>query len=413
MKAFLPLKVAACCVAALFTHFSTPTSEAQVRLAPRGYAGGLVISLTTNGFKFVLPSASTAQPSDLADTLPPIRTRESFAASVMLSNRSNSDITFTFPDANAAATRFVFRVLNSADDVIWESEQPSLIPVAETNAILGKRRTWQRTVQVPLKTNETTWLEPGRYTLEALVNGAPSPGASTVFEVVLQNPPPPPPPPEDNQGIEGVVFQRYGDIAIPEVLPQPVKANYSIEEIVPPHLDRVGFVWHGVTDDQGKFHVMTPPGVFKVSASRVPLPGDPTSPPTTTTIQVSVNAGAFAKVAIYLPPDRFHPPPPADSGIRGLVLAPPGGPAAPEPLANAPVTVDEITDVVVGRPRFRWTGKTDANGKFQVATYPGRYRITARQFETFTATAEVTVKEHAYTDVQLIIENALVGPVAP
>jgi hypothetical protein len=372
-----------------------------------------VISLTTNGYKYAVPSADGAA---VPEDGPPIRQRESFPASVLLSNRSNSDITFTFPDANAAAAHFAFRVLNDADEVIWQSDPPSLSPVAELPGILGKRRTWQRTVQVPLKTNDTTWLAPGRYTLEAFVNGKPTPAASTFFEVVLRELPPPPPP-EDNQGIEGTVFQRsmFRDPATNAEIPfapVPVKANYTIEEIVPPNMDRVGLLWNGVTDDQGRFHVMTPPGLFKVTATRAPQPGDPTSPPPSATIEVRVNAGAFTKVAIYLPPINTVPPPPADSGIRGLVLAPPGGPLAAQPLPNAPVTVDEITDVVVGRPRFHWTGKTDANGRFEVATYPGRYRVTAVQLGIFKGTAEVAVKEHAYTDLELIIENTMVGPVA-
>jgi hypothetical protein len=226
-----------------------------------------------------------------------------------------------------------------------------------------------------------------------------------------------PPPPEDNQGIEGVVYQQsayrsFTAVGIP-FPPWPVKANYSIEEIVPPNVDRATFVWSGVTDDQGKFHVMTPPGLFKVTASRIPQPGDTTQPPATASIEVRVIAGAFANVALYLPPDgTIYPPPPADTGIKGLVLAPPGGPLAARPLPNAPVTVEEITDVVVGRARLRWTGKTDADGRFQTSTYPGRYRVTATQFDIFKETVEVTVREHAYTDVTLIIENTMVGPVA-
>jgi len=408
MKAFLPLKVAACCVAAFATQIVNPTSaEAQLGFGPRGYGGGgLAISLTAAGYQFVLPPPSPITATSIGNGGIIIPTRASFAASVLLSNRSNSDINFTFPDPASAATHFTFRVLNADEDVVWQSDGDVISPAVITNATLGKRRTWRRTVQVPLKTDDTTWLAAGRYTLQAFVSGTPSASASVFFEVV-----PPPPPPEDNQGIDGVVFERsiFRDFPLSLIPfpPVPVKANYSIEEIVPPNVDRVGFVAHGVTDDQGHFHVMTPPGLFKVIASKVPEAGDPTSPPPTATIETRVNAGAFTKIALYLPATSVPPPPPADTGIKGVVLAPPGGPRAAQPLPDAPVQVDETTDVVVGRPRFHWSGKTDENGQFQVATYPGRYRVTATQLTIFKATTNVTVTEHAFTEVKLIIENTM------
>ncbi|HEX5175744.1 MAG TPA: hypothetical protein VFV83_01880 [Chthoniobacteraceae bacterium] len=415
MKAFLSRKVAAFCAAALITQIADPTpADAQVRLGPRSLSGsGLAISLTTNGIKFVVPSPAAADAPAPRTGGISISPRTSFAACVTLSNRSNSDIEFTFPSPAAAATHFTFRILNTDDDVIWESDGGVISPTVMTDATLGKRRTWRRTIQVPLKTDATTWLPAGHYTLQAFVSGTPGASANVFFDVV--HPPPPPPPPEDNQGIEGVVLQRAPFSLQPVAIafpPIPVKANYTIEEIVPPNMDRPSHVWNGVTDDQGRFHVVTPPGLFKVTASKVPQPGDPTNPPPVTTIEARVSAGIFTKVTLILPGNGFPPPPPADTGIKGLVLASPGGPVAEQPLANAPVTVDEITDVVVGRPRFHWSGKTDENGQFEVATYPGRYRVTAAQFNSFKATADVTVTEHAFTEVKLIIENPLVRPVA-
>jgi hypothetical protein len=413
MKAFLSRKVAAFCAAALVTHIANlAPAHGQVRLGPRiSSGGGLAISLTTSGIRFVVPSPAADENAPAPGTGGiSINARTSFAACVTLSNRSNSDIKFTFPSPAAAANHFTFRILNADDDVIWESDAGVISPTVMTDATLGKRHTWRRTIQVPLKTNATTWLPAGHYTLQAFVSGTPSASANVFFDVVH-----PPPPPEDNQGIDGVVLQRAPFPPLPVAVvfpPIPVKANYTIEEIVPPNMERPSHVWTGVTDDQGRFHVMTPPGLFKVTASKVPEPGDPTTPPPVATAEARVNAGVFTKVTLILPGNGFPPPPPADTGIKGLVLASPGGPIAPEPLANAPVTVDEITDVVVGRPRFHWSGKTDENGQFQVATYPGRYRVTAAQFNSFKATADVTVAEHAFTEVKLIIENPLVGPVA-
>src|SRR4029078_2253072 len=124
MKAFLPLKVAACCVAAFATQIASPTSaQAQLGFGPRGYGGGgLAISLTAAGYQFVLPPPSPITATSIGNGGIIIPTRASLAASVLLSNRSNADINFTFPDPASAATHFTFRVLNADEDVIWQSD---------------------------------------------------------------------------------------------------------------------------------------------------------------------------------------------------------------------------------------------------------------------------------------------------
>lgn len=217
-------------------------------------------------------------------------------------------------------------------------------------------------------------------------------------------------------GIEGVVYQR-SSLLLP-VEPWPVKANLIISEIIPPNGEpatRPPFVWNGTTDDKGNFHVATPPGRFRVIATRFPQPGDPTIPSAVTMVEVTVVPGTFTRISIYLVPGPFQPPPPAGTGIRGLVLADVPGPRAPQPLANAPVQVDEIRplNAPASRPALHWAGKTNAEGRFEVSTYAGRYRVTARQLDSTgqefgTVTIEVTVQDGAFNEIVLLITHNFV-----
>jgi hypothetical protein len=176
--------------------------------------------------------------------------------------------------------------------------------------------------------------------------------------------------------------------------------------------------WIVQTDSNGRFEVETVAGPVTIAVPALPadesaiLPSYTLPATNEKTVNVTVVQNQLAEVNIHLTTVPLPPPPPTDTGIRGLVLAPPGGPLAAQPLPNAPVTVDEITDVVVGRPRLHWIGTTDTNGRFQTSTYPGRYRVTATQLNVFEETAEVAVSDHAFTEVTLVIENTMVSPVA-
>jgi hypothetical protein len=438
MKAILPLRLVVCSFLALAQR-SPAQGPGDVPTPPRllgPSVGGLQITLTTSGYKFFVPAPTAVGVAGLQEPIPPIPPpvppRDSFRATVLFQNRSNTAVTFVFPGPNAAANHFVFRVFDAGGKLIWQNPQPRLEPVTDTPATLGRRSGWRRSVQVPLMIG-SDWLAPGRYTLEAAIDGEPQLGASTVFEVAL--PAGGPPPGSTDTGIDGVVLQRPNlymtnddppEFMGPEVIPRPVKASLIIEEIrstgwdssIPP------FRWTGTTDDLGRFHVVTPAGRFRIRATSLEPPDisvnpiDPVPPPITGSADVIVTAGAFAHVDVYLPGRIFLGPPRSDTGIRGLVLAPPGGPAAEIPLSGAPVVVEEIRPpITIGiAPLFRWSGKTDAEGRFQVNTYAGQYRVTARQLsggvEIGKKEVDVTVKTRAFTDVTLVIDNAMVGPLA-
>ena len=354
--------------------------------------GGLQISLTTSGYKFVVSAPATAenvQNSAGLDGRPadrPVPTpRDSFAVSAVLTNRSNTDISFIFPNAAAAERHFKFRLLDSEGKLIWASvEAESDGPTTEET--LRRRSVWRRTVLVPLRIAGAP-LPPGQYTVEAVVDADKQLFASTLFEVVA------PPDPDGNEtGIAGQVLHATGlplTSNVPVAPDLPVSgARIVITELLEPNapVARGPFFWQGVTNTEGRFGVPTPPGRFRVTAtlpaiSLAPVPG----PVPSKAVEVVVEAGRFSDVTIRFPAAK--PPVPDDTGIRGLVLIGPLRPVAqPDqpneaPLAGAQVRVEEIPlpNVRYNRPMFVWSGVTNGEGRFTVRTPAGKFRVTARQ----------------------------------
>jgi hypothetical protein len=370
--------------------------------------------------------------------------RDSFAASVVLTNRSSGDIAFLFPNPAAAERHFKFRVLDNTGKELWassgvETDGPT------TEEILARRSVWRRTVLVPLIIGGNPLL-PGQYTLEAVVDADKQISASTIFEVVA------PPDPDGKQtGIAGQVLRATGFLTAqpvngPAILPEdlPVAgARIAITEILDPNspLARAPFFWQGVTNAEGRFQANTPTGRFRVMATLPPLPLmnstgilPPQGPLQFKTAEVTVEAGRFSEVTFRFP--AAQPPPPVDTGIRGLVLI---GPIRPveepgqpneAPLAGAQVRVEEIPlpNVRYSRPTFVWSGVTNGEGRFTVRTPAGKFRVTARQalvviepppndsmiqrvantgLPGASASADVVVEEHAFTSVTLRLDSGI------
>jgi len=409
--------------------------------------GGLQISLTTSGYKFIAanpaPAGGLATGSGAGEAtgvraralFPTVR--DSFAASVILTNRSNSDISFMFSDPAAAERHFKFRVLDSGGKEIWvASEVSSDGPTTEDT--LRHRSAWRRTVLVPLKMDEAA-LPAGRYTLEAILEADPQLSASSIFEVAA-----PPDPDGKLTGIAGQVLQATnpesaGGAAVAPSEHVVVGARVAITEILDPStpVARAPFFWQGVTNSEGRFKANTPPGRFRVIAT-LPLPGPTVAtnilpgPVQSKTVEITVEAGAFSEVTFHFL--AAQPPVPIDSGIRGLVLIGPIQPVAqPDepneaPLAGAQVRVEEIPlpSVRYSRPMFVWSGVTNGEGRFTVRTPAGKFRVTARQalvvvdpppgtiqfaanagLPGTSATADVVVEEHAFTNVTLHLDSGI------
>jgi hypothetical protein len=147
---------------------------------PTPESGGLSVSLTPGGYKFVVPPAGALRRGLVA--------KASFPASVAVSNRSRHAVTFTFPDSASAESKWTFRIFDENGNEIWKSDSGVGTPVL-TEKKLVPGQTWRRLVQVPLRPN-TTALVPGLYTLEASLDADKKLGASTIFEVVQGVEPP-------------------------------------------------------------------------------------------------------------------------------------------------------------------------------------------------------------------------------
>jgi hypothetical protein len=400
------------------------TQSGAINPGPRANSiaqGGLQISLTTSGYKFIvgdpapggnLTKAGTAATTPRARTLLPA-VRDAFAASAIFTNRSSSDISFMFSNPVAAEQHFKFRVLDSGGKEVWVSAEVS--PDGPTTEdTLRRRSAWRRTVLVPLKI-EGAPLPPGRYTLEAILDADAAISASSIFEVS-----PPPDPDGIQTGIAGQVLQTTGlePTAGAAFLPDEravAGARIVITEILDPRtpVARAPFFWEGVTNTEGRFHANTPPGRFRVTAT-LPPPGPmaanvapgPNGPLQSKTLEITVQAGQFSEATFHFP--AIQPPPALDSGIRGLVLI---GPIRPverpdepneAPLAGAQVRVEEIPlpNVRYIRAMFVWSGVTNAEGRFTVRTPPGKFRVTAKQ-------ALVVVEAHAFTNVTLHLDSGI------
>ena len=281
-------------------------------------------------------------------------------------------------------------------------------------------------VAVPLKLDGKA-LDEGIYTLVAEI-AAVEPGkrfgASAIFEVAH------PPDPTRESGINGLVLKANPPEAA-NPLPSEVPAAGALVSIVEIRLnaviyDRPVFFWSGRADENGRFKVKTPPGRFKVTAS-LPATTDPNTGTTASgvskTVEVTVEPGKYTEVTIRLP---LPPQPPAESGIKGLVLY---GPISPvevvgepneAPAVNAPVVIEQI---LAGTPTtilpFRWSGRTNNEGRFQARTPPGRFKVTAFLATQDPAntpgviirppstTVEVSVVAGQYSDVTLHIDTGI------
>ena len=385
---------------------------------------GLQVSLSTGGYKFLVADDPT---SPTAGVTGPAVTPASFPASIVVVNRSTVGIPFTFPDPASAARKFNFSVFDSAGVLVWRSDADVASPQVLTEGKLAARSRWSRLVAVPLKLDGKALAE-GIYTLVAEIAAA-EPGkrfgASAIFEVAR------PPDPTRESGINGLVLKANPPEAA-NPLPSEVPAAGAFVSIVEIRVNTVvydhsPFFWSGRADESGRFKVKTPPGRFRVTAS---LPGttDPnagtTTPGVSKTVEVTVEPGKYTDVTIHLP---LPPQPPAESGIKGLVLY---GPISPvevvgepneAPAVNAPVVIEQI--LTAGTPTtilpFRWSGRTNNEGRFQVRTPPGRFKVTAflaTQDPTNTpgviirppsATVEVSVVSGQYSDVTLHIDTGI------
>lgn len=401
--------------------------------------GGLQMSLTTGGYKFFADTRTGLDPGANRSTrLPPVAARDSFPASAVLFNRSNTDISFSFGDPVSAQRHFRFRVFDSTGKEVWSSDDGGAIQVV-THETLARRSAWRRTVRVPLQLQGKP-LAVGIYTLEAVIDADKQVGATAIFEVVS-----PPNPDPTETGIKGLVLQATGSPAAnaPATELPVAGAQIVVSEIrddpfpAPTH---VPFFWQGVTNAEGRFQVNIPAGHYRVRATlprqptpihdvmmrMVPLPG-----PSKTT-EVTVEGGKYSEVTFHFPAPL--PPPPPDTGIRGLVLIGPITPVAREgdpneaPLAGAQVRVEEIRlpNARYSDPPFVWNGVTNAEGRFQVRTPPGKFRVTARQalvvfdppagtilqannvgFPGSETSVEVTVAEGRFSEVTLHLDSGI------
>jgi hypothetical protein len=102
-------------------------------------AGGLYVSLTTSGYRFREAGSEAVFPG--------LNPKTSFVASVALSNRGRSPVSFKFNDAGP---RWTFRILDSNDQEIWKSNDDIVAPQVITEDILNPGKTWKSSVRIPL-----------------------------------------------------------------------------------------------------------------------------------------------------------------------------------------------------------------------------------------------------------------------
>jgi hypothetical protein len=425
--------------AAVFTALAslapaiTPVPPIEI---PKTVIGGLNVALTTSGYQFTAPPVGEANGA----TILPVRpVRDSFVASAVLQNRSRNDITFNFPDAKAAETKFTFRVFNAAGDQVWESDADDVSAQVITPATLQKGTRWKRLVRVPLVVGGAP-LAKGIYTLQAAVEADKQPGATVYFEVID---PPQPDPTLENTGIAGKVLKVEGDVETPFA-----GAFVRIRQIIPAdvRLATLPFTWSGRADSAGAFQVKTPAGRFKVTAYAFPLTPIPLANAQVSadeaiafsaSTEVTVEAGKFSEVALKL---EVPTPPQYDQGISGQVFIGPIRPVEVEgepneaPLAGARVVIVQATPDIQPTalsplPTFYWQGVTDKEGRFKAGTPVGKFVVTATQvirdpidppiviaqvvpgpperFPFGSASATVTVEPGKFSEVKLLIDSGI------
>ena len=126
--------------------------------------------------------------------------------------------------------------------------------------------------------------------------------------------------------------------------------------------------------------------------------------------------------------DPFAVAAPAAGGIRDQRSGALYGPISPvevvgepneAPAVNAPVVIEQI---LAGTPTtilpFRWSGRTNNEGRFQARTPPGRFKVTAflatqdpantpGVIRPPSTTVEVSVVAGQYSDVTLHIDTGI------
>jgi hypothetical protein len=402
------------------------------RLLPLPIGGGLNVSLTTSGYCFhQLPDQGEAAVINEKILPPDSGVRTSFTACVSLANRSRSPIPFTFNDAGP---RWTFRIVDSEDHELWRSDSDIVSAQVLTNDKLGAGKTWKQTARIPLFVDGTP-LPVGVYTLQAFLNADKAVSATSAFEVVAD--------PWLTTGIKGLVLKQ---IAPPDGTYGPITEVPAagllvrVTEILDPLalVKRLPFIWIGYTNSEGRFTVNTPPGRFQVTAyERAYWPGPyldnvriglPTIP--VATAEVTVQRGAFSEVTLSYKPKT---PPPITQGISGSVsivwyVANTADGQSGEVIRLIPSFSVQITqiDVPEGTTPFKWNGFTDSEGKFQVATPPGRFQIDATGGFIPLATTSlipavlpphgsttVTVEPNMVTTANVLVYGGWWGPVVP
>jgi Carboxypeptidase regulatory-like domain len=265
--------------------------------------GGVTMSLSTSGFTFVNPAASTTPVSTSATAgvrrsavaaLPP-----SFVASVALVNHSAAGIAFDFPTQPTAANRFVFSIFDQDGNLIWRSSPavpasaaaivtPGIFP-----ATLAAKSAWRQTALIPLIVGGQH-LAPGTYRLNASVNGIPVFDADASFVVASTVAPP-------SSGVKGTVFAG-------PITPVATAAGSSEKPVPGAIVQYSNAVSAGaalmtvIADGKGQFQFTVPPGTYSVSAT---IPGDQGKSFGHGTQMVTVTAGRVTSITFHL-----------DTGIR-------------------------------------------------------------------------------------------------
>jgi hypothetical protein len=272
------------------------------------------------------------------------------------------------------------------------------------------------------------------YTLQAFLNAGKSVSATSVFEVVTGY--------GGNGGIKGLVLKEVKDLAMDIVSEVPASgADVRISEIVTPAGPRSGssLTFATKTDSEGRFVINAPQGYYRVEASDpsygyppnqlisgfvIWLPAIPVA-----TSNVTVQADSFSDVMLHLKGGGNSAV--ITQGIRGTVSLGASVVSLKTPITAVSGTLEfdastvritrfsvrvEQLDSPEGTAPFQWNGSANYFGRFQVATPPGRFRVTAMDLYNMwttnsippsigapTVSAEVTVAPQAVTGVDLVI----------
>jgi hypothetical protein len=339
--------------------------------------GGLNVSLATSGYRF-----------QEVPVLPNLQFRVNFGASVCLSNRSRAAIPFNFNDAGP---RWTFRILDAADQEVWNSNSGVATPQVITEDVLGAGKSWKMSGSIPLVI-EGTPLVPGTYTLQAFLNADKSVSATSFFEVV----PRPGSTTGGNTGISGLVLKQVG-VAGGGVEEAPAPGIRVLVANISTSVIGARQNWILTTDSEGRFSLNTPPGRYRVSAHR-PVQNGPlifTGGSPNASAEVVVEAGAVTDVTLRM----------VAQGIKGTVRAVNFTVILPTtqgnvitlpapPMFQYKVRVTQI-DVPPGVTPFEWSGNADASGNFEVPTPAGKFnvfgeRVLAPGVTTFVAVPPAT-----------------------